>query len=30
MAVTMYGISISTSLAVANGTFVNLEALKNG
>jgi hypothetical protein len=30
MAVTMYAISISTSLAVANGTFVDLEALQNG
>ena len=30
MAVTLYGISISTSLAVANGAFRDLEAFKHG
>ncbi len=30
MAVTLYAISISTSLAVANGTFRDLEAFRNG
>jgi hypothetical protein len=30
MAVTSYGISITTSLAAANGVFRNLEAAPNG
>jgi hypothetical protein len=30
MATTLWGISISTSLAVANGAFRDLEALRNG
>jgi hypothetical protein len=30
MATTLWGISISTSLAVANGVFRNMEALRNG